>query len=83
MPEPNVAIYQPVDETGESYRRMREPGTLAILACGQETRPRSRGELDMVRKLRGGARGAGVFGSTPIHRGWGQFVTSREKEWPR
>ncbi len=48
------------------------------LACGQETRPRCRNELGMVRKHRGGARGAGVFGSTPTHRGWGQFVTSRE-----
>lgn len=31
MPGPKVEIDQPVDETGESYRRMREPGTLAIL----------------------------------------------------
>jgi hypothetical protein len=51
--------------------------------CGQETRPRSRGELGMVRKHRGGARGAGVLGSTPTHRGSGQFVTSREIDRPR
>ncbi len=51
--------------------------------CGQETRPHSRGELGMAGKHRGGARGAEVFGSTPTHRGCGQFVTSREKARPR
>jgi hypothetical protein len=63
--------------------RRRQGVQQARNPCGQETRPRCRGELDMVRKLRGGARGAGVLGSTPTRRGWGQFVTSREKERPR
>ena len=52
------------DGTTESplARRFRRRGHYP---CGQETRPRSRGEIGMVGKHRGGARGAGVFGSTP------------------
>ncbi len=33
--------------------------------CGQETGPRFRGELGMVKKHRAGAGGVGVFGFTP------------------
>ena len=51
--------------------------------CGQKTRPHFRGELGMVQKHPDEASGAGVFGSTPTHRGSGQFVTSREIDRPR
>ncbi len=51
--------------------------------CGQETRPRSRCELGMVRKHPNEASGAWVFGYTPTHRGSGQFVTSTEIDRPR
>ena len=40
-------------------------------------------ELGMVQKHPNEASGAEVFGSTPTHRGSGQFVTSREIDRPR
>jgi hypothetical protein len=56
-------------------------------SCGQETRPRSRGELGMVRKHRAGAGSVKVFGFTPTHRApWAAFPLPQApvlvRPWP-